>query len=326
METNDSVLAFDNSEIPWSRPLRFWLLLIFDVSAILASLVILTHLFSTSHARSALHNHTMIVLLILGLLFQLIDITWYLDFIQRGIVSPSTPLHCLVWWFIDLGIYNTSSLIVAWMSVERHILVFHDRWVVSHRQRILFHYLPLFSILIYATIYYIWLIFFPPCQHEYVYTLPVCSATPCHLLDPILGRWEMGVHGCLSTLIIACSSIGLLIRVIIQKYRQNQVFQWRKYRKMIIQLFSVSLLYLIFNLPAMLIWLRLTWTTPTYAVVQAQLITFFLTYWVMMLLPIVALTSLADLRNKIKNLFRRRRDNQIMVTATMGNMVSLYTF
>ena len=319
-------MLFENSEISWPRPLRFWLLLIFDVPAIIASLVVLAHLFSTSRARTALHNHTMMVLLVLGLIFQLIDITWYLDFIRQGSVVPSTPAHCLVWWFVDLGVYNTSSLIVAWMSIERHILIFHDRWVASHRRRILFHYLPLILILVYATIYYVWLIFSPPCQNDFIYVLPVCGATPCHILDPVLGRWEMGVHGCLATLIIACFSSGLLIRVIVRKHHHNQVFQWRKYRKMTIQLLSVSVLYLVFNLPAMSIWLVLTSTMPTDALVHAQLITFFLTYWVMMLLPIVSLTALADLRKRIKNLFCRSRNNPEAMTMSMGNMVSLQTF
>ncbi len=56
------------------------------------------------------------------------------------------------------------------------------------------------------------------------------GATACHILYPIIGLWEMGVHGCLCMMIIAFSSIALLIRVIIQKCRRNQIFQWKKYR------------------------------------------------------------------------------------------------
>jgi undecaprenyl pyrophosphate phosphatase UppP len=165
MEDNDTIV-FENSEISWSRPLRFWLLFISVIPSITCSLFVLYHLLFDQTLRHALNNHTIIVLLLLALVFQLIDVTWYLDFIRRGIVWPQTPARCLVWWLVDL-----------------------------------------------------------------VYTLPVCGATPCHILHPIIGLWEMGVHGCLCTMIIAFSSIALLIRVIIQKHRHNQIFQWKKYRK-----------------------------------------------------------------------------------------------
>ena len=86
---------------------------------------------------------------------------------------------------------------------------------------------------------------------------------------------------------------------------------------MTIQLLSISVLYLVFNFPTMAIWLILNSTTPTDALVNAQLVTFFLTYWVMMLLPVVSLTALPDLRKKIRNLFFRSRNNLDAVTITV---------
>src|SRR6202044_2614848 len=105
----------------------------------------------------------------------------------------------------------------------------------------------------YSIIYYTIVIFFPPCKHTFTYTLPVCAASPCHLLHPILGLWEMGVHGCLSTILVEFFSIALLIRVIVQKHRRHRRFQWKRYRKMIIQLLSISALYLLLNFPIMIL-------------------------------------------------------------------------
>ena len=173
--------------------------------------------------------------------------------------------------------------------------------------------LPLILLLIYAAIYYTLVIFNPPCQNTYIYTLPVCGASPCHLFDPVLGMWEMGVHGCLMTIIIATFNIGLLIRVVVNKRRTRQTFQWRKYRKMIIQLLSVSIIYLTFSLPVMIMWVARLCGLPPNVGVEAQLISFFFTYWVVLLIPIVSLTSVPDLKKKIQNLVYGKSINQVDV-------------
>ena len=312
MDTEEPV-AFDNSEISWSRSLRFWLLLVFDVPAITSSFFVLYCLLSNPASRQALHNHTVIVLIVLALIFQLIDVSWYLDFTRRGIAFSQQPAVCLVWWFVDLGVYSTAAIILAWMSIERHILVFHDRLLSTRAKRLAFHYLPLALLLIYATIYYTLVIFNPPCDNTFVYTIPVCGASPCHLFDPILGMWEMGIHGCLMTLVIASFNIGLLIRVVVKKRRSSQTFQWRKYRKMIVQLLSVSILYLTFSLPIMIMWVARLCGLPVNVGVEEQLVTFFLTYWVMLLLPIVSLTSLPELKKKVRDLLCGKSRNQVDV-------------
>ncbi|CAF1622648.1 unnamed protein product [Rotaria sp. Silwood1] len=316
--TASGTVAFENSEISWPRSLRFWLLLIFDIPSIACSLFVLYHILINRKSRHALHNHTIIILLIIALIFQLTDIPWYLDFIRQGFVWPSIPVRCLLWWLIDLGFYNTAALILAWTSIERHILVFHNRWISTKKKRFYVHYLPLYILIIYSITYYTIVIFFPPCHHTYTYILPVCAASPCHLFHPILGLWEMGIHGCLSTILVAFFSISLLIRVIIHKHRRNRVFRWRIYRKMIIQLLSISILYLVLNFPIMIMSVAHLCGLPAYIGVEAQQITFFLTYWVMFLLPFVTLSSLPSLRKKIYTIgfFKRHRQKTLHMTMT----------
>jgi len=322
MTTHERV-AFENSEISWPRPLRFWLLLIFDIPSIICSLFVLYHLLINRKSRYALHNHTVIILLTIALIFQLTDIPWYLDFIRKGSVSPSTPARCLIWWLIDLGFYNTAALILAWSSIERHILVFHNRWISTKKKRFFVHYLPLFILISYSTIYYTIVIFFPPCQHIFIYTLPVCAASPCHLLHPILGLWEMGIHGCLSTILVTFFSIALLVRVIVHKRRRHRVFRWKIYRKMIIQLLSISALYLLLNFPIMLMSVARLCGLPADIGVEAQQITFFLTYWVMFLLPFVALYSLPGLKKKISTIRFLKRQRQGTMTMRMKRFINV---
>lgn len=322
MTTRETV-AFENTEISWPRPLRFWLLLIFDIPSIICSLFVLYHLLINQKSRYALHNHTVILLLIIALLFQLTDIPWYLDFIRKGSVSPATPARCLIWWLVDLGFYNTAALILAWTSIERHILVFHDRWILTKQKRLFVHYFPLFILISYSIIYYTYVIFFPPCQHTFIYTLPVCAASPCHLFHPILGLWEMGVHGCLSTILVAFFSLALLVRVIVHKRRRHRRFRWKVYRKMIIQLLSISALYLLLNFPIMLMSVAHLCGLPSDIGVEAQQITFFLTYWVMFLLPFVALCSLPGLRKKLYTIGFLKRQREKNMTRSMKRFINV---
>jgi hypothetical protein len=320
--TDSETVAFQNSEISWPRSLRFWLLLISDIPSIICSIFVLYHLLSNRTSRIALHNHTVIILLTIALLFQLTDIPWYLVFIRQGYVWPQIPARCLAWWLVDLGFYNTAALILAWTSIERHILVFHNQWISTKQKRLFVHYLPLVILILYSTIYYTYVIFFPPCQHTFIYTLPVCAATPCHLLHPFLGLWEMGVHGCLSTILVAFFSIALLARVIIHKRRRNRVFRWKIYRKMIIQLLSISALYLLLNFPIMLMSVAHLCGLPADIGVEVQQITFFLTYWVMFLLPFVALASLPGLRKKIYTIRFLKRQRNKTVSMKMKRIIS----
>ena len=303
MITTNEPIAFENSEISWPRSLRFWLLLIFDIPSIICSVFVLYHLLINRKSRYALHNHTVILLLFIALLFQLTDIPWYLDFIQKGSVLPAIPVRCLVWWLVNLGFYNTAALVLAWTSIERHILVFHDRWISTRKKRFFVHYLPLIVLISYSIIYYTIVIFFPPCQHTFIYTLPVCAASPCHLFHRFLGLWEMGVHGCLSTIFVAFFSLALLVRVIVYKRRRHRVFRWKFYRKMTIQLLSISALYLLLNFPIMIMSVAHLCGLPADIGVEAQQITFFLTYWVMFLLPFVTLCSIPGLKKKFSKIF-----------------------
>jgi len=76
----------------------------------------------------------------------------------------------LLRWFMDLGMFSLRDFLMAWASIERHILVFHDQWVSTPKKRFFIHYLPLASIVIYIFTLYIIVLFFPPCQNIYIYS------------------------------------------------------------------------------------------------------------------------------------------------------------
>ncbi|CAF4048519.1 unnamed protein product, partial [Adineta steineri] len=219
---------FPEEEISVPRQVRFWLFLILVIPSIYCSCVLLFQLFVNKKLQSQLSNHIIICLLILGLIIELIDIPLHLSFLELGIVWPSTPTLCIVWWFVDTGIYNGSVIIMAWGSIHRYLLIFHDRLFLIAKKLVMI---------------------FPPCLNSYDYTSPVCGEFPCYFDVPLLSIWDTVINSIVPTAITTIFSIIVLARVYIQKRRLNRANLWRRQRKMTIQLLSICILFLVANVP-----------------------------------------------------------------------------
>ncbi len=122
--------------------------------------------------------------IMLSLLFsQFMDIPSYLVFIRLNYVWPQTQAMCFFWWYVDVGVCNACGILVAWASIERHILVFHDKWVSTRRKRILVHYMSLFGVLGYSLCFYLLALLIPSWDHSSInYNLPWCHYSPCSSL------------------------------------------------------------------------------------------------------------------------------------------------
>ena len=310
--------TFISSEISLPRPVRFWLMLLFNVPSLICSLCLIIYVAIDRNRRHALQNHTIVLILVFGLPIQLMDINLYLVFFHYGSVHPSTPAVCLLWWLADYGFYIGGIILMAWLAVERHILIFHDRWVSNRKGRFLFHYLPLIILVTYILLFYVVAIFLLPCENTYDYKVPVCGASPCYQLYGILGMWESIVNTTVPILLEGIFSIGLIIRVQWQKQRLHQSNKWAKQRRMIIQLFLISSLNVNLNLPIYLIPLaHLCGLPPKYGV-QAELYYFFLGYFVIFLFPFASLTQFPSLRKKIKKKILYMVTRQSHHTATVA--------
>lgn len=324
MSTNNTGISFISSEVSIPRPVRFWLMLLFNIPSIVCSFCLIVHIIINRSQRIALQNHTILVILIFGLPIQLMDINFYLIFFHYGSVQPSTPILCLFWWLADYGFYTGGLMSMTWLAIERHILIFHDRCVANRRGRFLFHYLPLILLVTYILVYYITVIFILPCENIYDYSVLVCGASPCYQSYDILGIWEYSVNNTASVFLEVIASTGLILRVQWQKRRLHQSTQWRKQRRMIIQLFLVSGLNVSLNLPIFFIpLLHFCGLPPEYGI-QAELYFFFLGYFVIFLFPFASLCQFPELRKKIKRIIfgivSKQPRHTATVATTMRNM------
>jgi hypothetical protein len=115
------------------------------------------------------------------------------------------------------------------------------------------------------------------------------------------------VHQIAPLFIIVIFTITLLVRILWQKYRMHRVVQWRKYRKMTVQLLSISFLYLIFYFPYAMLNLLSFFRSTIVIPVAAWDYTIFLSYFTYLLFPFVCACTLPNLRTKLRNLLRLPR-------------------
>jgi len=232
---------------------------------------------------------------------------WMLYYYKHPNDWQRSHIFCSIWRFIDWGLYITQSILFAWASIERHILIFHDGLVSTRNKRFFVHYLPLILLLSYCLIFYGIIYFFPTCENFFNNFDVVCISS-CLLNDnAVLHMWEIIVHQILPTLIIIIFSIALLLRVLQQKHRIHQVIHWRKHRKMTIQLLSISLIYLVFSFPNTLMIFMHLCGLPEQIGAEADIYVGFFSYLVILLFPFVCILPLPELQNKIMKILHLQR-------------------
>lgn len=302
-----------------SNAFQFWSLIIFGVLSLICSLFIFYRYLSNSTRRHALHNHAILLIIMTNVILILTDFSWMLDSLRRpGSILSATPAFCMIWWFFDFTLYNAQTVILAWASIERHILIFHSKLVSTRKNRILYHYLPPVIIIIYMVGFYSGVVFFPPCTNEFDFTVVECGSNPCYLSIEFFASWDIIVHSFIGSIIIAIFSLALLYRVIAQKKQLRQPIRWRKHRRMSIQLLSLSAVYLFLNIPLTIImFVQLRDDTRPQFGFGTQLYIFFLTYGVSLSLPFVV--CLSYLSND-----KRRRSRRITPILTISQHQRMY--
>ena len=301
---NTKDIDFSTTLIPLI--VQFWLYLPFLIPSILCTLLLLCFLLFDQNLRRALNNHVIIVLLCTGLFSQLTIFPWMFHYFLQTDIWIRSPIFCDIWGYIDMTVYYMQLLLFAWASFERHILIFHDRWLATQRQRFFLHYLPVILIIIYCLIFYAVPYFFPLCENSFDYSVALCTSL-CLYNFSAFQTMDAVVNNILPNFLIIILSVALLVRTWRQKRRMRQTFQWRKHRKMTIQLLSISLLYLFATSPyAMMVLLRLC-GLPADQGVEFQEYTIFVSYYAELLFPFDVMFSVPEFLTKVKDILRLRR-------------------
>jgi hypothetical protein len=282
----------------FSNTLCFWLYLIVLIPSIICSFFLLYHLLINSALRTALNNHVVILIIFLGLLYEVTDIVWLIYYYHTNTALILKPAFCYAWVLIDSIGYVTLSILVAWASIERHILIFHQNWVSTKTKRVFIHYLPLIILSLYPSIFYVFMYCILPCERVFDYNAAVCNYFSCFTNGALVDAWDSAVDYIIPIFTIVISSLALLLRVLYQKHRIHQRIQWRNYRKMAVQLLSISAIYILFLFPWTILYTAYTAGLPGSVGADYYSINSYLSYFVVMLTPFVCVMSLPELRKK----------------------------
>ncbi len=147
--------------------IKFWLYLVLLIPSIICTLFILYYLLFDRTLRHSLNNHVIIVLLFTVLFCELTQYPWMMYYHAHNNIWSRPYIFCLIWGFIDWAVYMLQLLLFAWASIERHILIFHDKWVATKKKRLFVHYLPLVIIITYWLIFYTYVYFYSSCRNRF---------------------------------------------------------------------------------------------------------------------------------------------------------------
>lgn len=253
--SNDSSASTSSTDTSaadvFRRQVSFGVLQTCQIVSLLAYFFVGYHLLaSPRELKKTLSLHVIFILLVLNFIQVLIDVSFAVQFLNTGIVRPTLASTCTIWIFIDSFTYYLGLLLMAWASFERHLLIFHSQLFNTKQRRVFFHYLPISILCLYGLVFYIFVDFFYPCTNNFDFSMAFCGLVCYMNLDtPTVFGIEMMAHQVLPTFLIGLFSIGLLLRTIISRHRLQRSVEWRKYRKMIIQLLSSSIVYLVFSVP-----------------------------------------------------------------------------
>lgn len=149
---------------------KFWLLFLFSIPSTICSLLIFLY-FYKRRRRLSIQLHVILLLVLISFLQITTDNPFGIAYYYHECVPIRSNFFCLWWNWWD---YSTCSMLImnmAWGSVERHILVFHNTLMSTRRKRQIFHLLPTLFVSIYPLLFYFAIIFLNSCENQWDYTM-----------------------------------------------------------------------------------------------------------------------------------------------------------
>ncbi|CAF0816568.1 unnamed protein product [Adineta ricciae] len=278
----------------------------------------LYHLLFNRNLREALNNHLIIVLLLIDLIIESIDFPLIIHYYQLNGNWQVTRPFSKLWSYSNFGFFPTQTIVFAWCTIERHIFIFHNQWFLTKRKRILLHYIPLIIIPLYCLIYYAISIFYTYsiCEYIDIQSTVLGLYLPCFILNPIHFKIDLILHQIIPILIIIISTLALFFRFLRQRIHMKQSIQWKKQRRLIIQVLSIFIVFGIFQFPWTILQLCNLFGLSLNSLQIIQNFMFFFGCYVVFLFPFVCLGTIPEIGKKIQILLfynqnRRVRPNQV---------------
>ncbi|CAF1150373.1 unnamed protein product [Adineta steineri] len=149
----------------------------------------------------------------------------------------------------------------------------------------------------------------PWCTNVWDFSRILCGF-PCSYGNKALSEFAFLFNITLPSVTIILANVTLVIRVIYQKMSRQQGVNWRRHRKMVLQLWVISSFYLAIWLPLVsTLFIEMT-VQPSFMIDHLEAMQF-APYFIPLFLPMICLSSQPELVSKIKNLIRMRPMNRV---------------
>ena len=299
MTTNDSNLTVTTTTAAsswytvsfFANRIKFWILFTLQLCAVPCYLYIF---YKFAYKKRLFHNiqhHVTLLLLIVSFLFVTINLSLSLSYMYTSYVYPSSDLYCTLWnWFhYSLNIINL--FLMGFASLERNWLIFYPKLTAQKYRRFLFHYCPLIFCVIYPPFFYFAAMFIHKCQAYYDYTQLLCT-WPCYFYNLQWTNFDLFFNNYTPLCSIPVFCCVLYIRVLVQKNKlKQQRFKWKRDKKLILQLWSQSSLYLAMWMPLQLAGLINLYLDPLFLLQDQITYMYLFPYLIHLLYPAVILIS-----------------------------------
>ena len=301
MSTNETGSSQDYS---LTYSVKFAVLISLEIPSILISLLIFIYFGIYRRTRIKDHHHSILLLLLINFFQVVTDLPMPMSFFRlNGIVQPATSAYCIWWIWYEFSLNTINGILMAWISIERHILIFHRQFIqnIVGWKRKLLRIVPLIFCTLWGPLYYmLTVIISPMCIPAFNFNSLLCGL-PCYLFTN-WGTFDLFVDVISPVLIIFLCNLALFLRVVYQnmivigRTRNNNR---KRQRKLAFQLGLISFVYLIVWMPLSIIQLGEIYIDPTF--LFDYLDTFnFLVYIVPLILPMICLLSMPEIIKQLK--------------------------
>ncbi|CAF1287391.1 unnamed protein product [Adineta steineri] len=270
------------------------------IPSIICYIFIFSQFIRSRELFKRLNNHIILALLLISFIQVITELPLTLIVLHTGFVAVQSSSFCLFWVVYNYSLFVIGLMYMAYGCVERYFLIFYRASFNKHL--ILFHYIPLLFLLIYPPLLYFGLVVIYPCQTYFDYTQIVCAGA-CYQYEFSLGLFDWFTNICTPVVLSVIATALLIVRVLIQKRRVNQREIWRRNRKMVVQLASISIMYMIIWIPSVICFVvPLIVPSPLSSQVAAGLLNYF-QYLSCLLCPFMCLVVLPEIRSSFKQMF-----------------------
>ena len=297
----------------------FYISLLLDSPSVLCSFILFYYFIDLPEFRNHRHSKAILTYLLIGsFLVTAIDIPLILPYLKNYhyITSMKYPeTFCIFWNIYDYGMYAINLWLVTLTCLERYLLIFFKPFIRTTRRRcFLISHVPVTFVVLFIIAWYLYLIALYPCiQSQFDFTQLFCGY-PCYKIasSPTVVMMDWFIANLLPVALTLFFILLLISHVLYQRQKISrhliQQQTWHRTRKMFHQLLPIAFIFLVFNMPLIVVGMLATsdswlYTTPYFYANS-------LSYCQSLFMPFAILSRQNTIRKQLANWLRLRRVNR----------------